>query len=256
MRAELPCLGTHATSTDSAFSAAMEFSTSPRLDHAKGLSICAVENHDAFLGRPVVSRFGCWSAAGPWEAGHESYGAVRRGIRRGAWRCPGASSYVSSPPTQTGLTRPYGGTGDNTGGMGWALSGIQALRRDDQGLRELRGELGCRAEQRPNALGILHHILRHLIGRGEPGNVLSGPRDADDVPTEIGHVQPQRHLRVVADVAQLHLRRLAVDKDCLVITQQEPHRHAVGPPIWAHGRQPRHQVGTQPPLHMRAAVTG
>ena len=48
------------------------------------------------------------------------------------------------------------------------------------------------------------------VGRGEAGNVLGGPVDADDVPAEIGHVESQCHPRVVADVAQLDLRRLAV----------------------------------------------
>ena len=108
----------------------------------------------------------------------------------------------------------------------------------------------------PDALGVLHHVLRHLVGRGEPGNVLGGPLDADDVPADVGHVEAQGHLRVVADVAQLNLRRLAVDEDRLIVAQQEPHRHAVGPPVRAHGRQPRHQVAAQPPLDMRAAVIG
>jgi hypothetical protein len=86
--------------------------------------------------------------------------------------------------------------------------------------------------------------------------MLGGPVDADDVPADIGDVQSQRHPRVVADVAQLRLRWLAVKKDGLVVAQQEPHRHAVRPPIRAHGREPRHQVGAEAGFDMRAAVIG
>src|SRR5262249_56832043 len=43
------------------------------------------------------------------------------------------------------------------------------------------------------------------VGRGYVISVLGDAFDADDVPADVGHVQPQRHLGIRADVAQLHL---------------------------------------------------
>jgi hypothetical protein len=68
----------------------------------------------------------------------------------------------------------------------------------------------------------LRHVLRHLVGRGEPRDMLGGPVDADDVPADIGDVESQGHPRVVADAALLDLRCLAVNEDGLVVAARLP----------------------------------
>ena len=57
--------------------------------------------------------------------------------------------------------------------------------------------------------------------------------------------RPQSNVGVGGDVAQLRLRRLAVDQDGVVVAKEEPHRNHVGAAGGAHRRQPRHQVGLQ-----------
>jgi len=58
--------------------------------------------------------------------------------------------------------------------------GRQACRRCGVMTRapELRANREAVPNSAPMRLGVLHHVLRHLVGRGEPGNMLGGPVDA------------------------------------------------------------------------------
>ena len=133
--------------------------------------------------------------------------------------------------------------------------GVQPPGRDDQCLGVQRGEVGRRPEVGSDPLGVLGHVRRHLVGERITGDVLGGAVHPDDVPADVGHVEPQRDVRVEADVAQLDLGRLAVDEERLVVLEQEPDRDAVRPAVRADRRQPGHQVGPQSPLDVRAAVS-
>src|ERR1700735_5519751 len=136
-------------------------------------------------------------------------------------------------------------------------SGPQTTRRDQDRDRKLGGESLRVAEQGADPLGVLGPVLRLLVRRACLRRLAGLAVDPDDVPADVGDVEPQRHLRVLPDVAQLGLARLAVEQDRLVLfTEQEPHWDALRLPGRTDGGQPGHEVAPQPRLHVRAAVGG
>src|SRR5262249_44702047 len=96
-------------------------------------------------------------------------------------------------------------------------SGVDTVRGDDEGLREQRSELPCCAEHRSHPLGVFEHVLWHLVAALKSRHVLGRTVDADEVATDICHIESQSHVRVVLDVAQLSFGCLAVHKDRLVV---------------------------------------
>lgn len=138
--------------------------------------------------------------------------------------------------SRVGRMRPELGAGAGVP-RGPGGSGVEPIRRDDQGFGEELGEMGGSFEERCDAFGVLDDVLGHPVGGGEVGMVLGASVNADDVPAQVGDIEADRDRRVAADVRQLVLGCLAVDEDGLVIAKKKPDGHAVRSPVRTHRRK-------------------
>jgi hypothetical protein len=121
--------------------------------------------------------------------------------------------------------------------------------RNHDGFGEHRGEPFGRAEVgRGDVLAVLRDVRFNLGRRRMAGDVLGRALDPDDIGTQRGLIQRQRHPRVRSDVAELVFSRLAVDEDRVVVLDEESHRHTVRLPARPDGGEPGDEVLVEPAL--------
>jgi len=133
-----------------------------------------------------------------------------------------------------------------------AWLGVQAAWRDYHSLREQLGEPARCAKHRPDALGVLHCILRLPSAGGTSSTCSAVPTmRMMSLPMSVTS-SPRVTLGFSLMLRSFDFFRPAVNQDRLVVAQQEPHWHAVRLAVGTNCRQPRHQVAVQASLDVLA----